>query len=133
MFEYALLRTAGYGLLGHGQHHHYAVTLLHSQCYAVSQTGTVFLIHHKFLNHHLDIMVAVTVQFHAGLDLTHLTVHTHVDVSLAAYALKQFLVMTLTVTYQRCQDIDALSVIIGGYQVYYLLLGELDHLLAGIV
>ena len=129
MFEYALLRTAGNGLFGHGQHHHDSIALLHGQSHAVSQTGTVLLINHQFLNHHLYIMVAVTVQLHARFDLTHLTVHTHVDVSLAAYTLKQLLVMTLAVTHQRSQHIDTLSLIIGGNKIHNLLLGELDHFL----
>ena len=74
-------------------------------------------------------MVAVTVQLHAGLDLTHLAVNTDVNVSLAAYALKQFLVVTLTVTHQRCKHIDTLAVIVADYALHYLLLGELDHFL----
>ena len=131
MFEHALLRTARNGLLRHGEHHHHAIALLHGQSHAVTQTGTVFLIHHQFLNHHLYIMVAVTVQFHAGLYLTHLTVHTHVYISLAAYALKQLLVMALAVTYQRSQHVDSLSLIVRYDALHYLLLGELDHLLTG--
>ena len=129
MFEYALLRTPGNGFLGHGQHHHDSIALLHSQSHAVSQTGTVLLINHQFLNHHLYIMVAVTVQFHARLDLTHLTVHTNIDVSLTSDALKQLLVMTLAVAHQRCQHIDTLSLIVRYNALHNLLLGELDHFL----
>ena len=75
-------------------------------------------------------MVAVTVQFHAGLYLTQFSVHTDCQITLAAYALKEFLIVSLTVAYQRSQHVNALSVIVAQDKVYYLLLGELDHLLA---
>ena len=127
MTQHTLLLTTGYGLLGHGEHHHKAVALLHCQCDAISQTMFVFLIHNEFLNDHLNVMIAVAVQFHARLDLTDLTIHTDSQVTLAAYALKKFLVMALAVAYQRCKHIYTLTVIITQNQVYDLLLGELYH------
>ena len=130
MTQHAGLGASGYGLLWHGEYHHDALTLLHGQRHALGQTVTVFLIDHKFLNHHLDVMVAVTVQLHAGFDLTQLAVHAHVYVTLAAYALKQLLVMALAVAHQRSQHVDSLSLIVRYDALHYLLLGELDHLLA---
>ena len=129
MTQHSGLGTARYGLLGHGKHHHQSVTLLHRQSNAVNQTVTVFLVNYQFLYYNLDIVVAVTVQFHAGLYLTKFAVHTHGQIALAADALEQFLVMSLTVANQRCQHVYALSVIVAQYQVDDLLLGELDHLL----
>ena len=130
MTQHSGFGTAGNGLLGHGEHHHQTVTLLHCQSNAVNQTVTVFLVNDQFLYYNLDIVVAVTVQFHAGLYLTKFAVHAYCQIALTAYTLKEFLIMSLTVAYQRSQHVYALSVVVVQDKVDDLLLGELDHLLA---
>ena len=129
MAEHALLRTAWNGLLWHREYHHETVALLHGQRNTVSKAVSVFVIYNEFLNNHLYVMVAVAVQFHSGLYFTQFTIDTDIKITLASYALKQFLVMALAVAHQRGQHINTLPAVLIHHKFHNLLLSELDHFL----
>ena len=111
------------------QYHQQSVTLLHSCSYALLQPAFFLFRDHYLVNHHLYVMILVTVQLHAVYDFLHFSIYTYIEIALLTYLLEQFLVMSFTRTHQRCQDINAFSFIITVYQIQNLFFGIFHHLL----
>jgi hypothetical protein len=78
------------------------------------------------VDHKLNGVVAVAVEFHAVGDLEHLSVDSDVEVAFLAEALEQFLVVSLAVFDKR----DPAVGVALRYEAYDLLVGVFDHRLA---
>ena len=76
-------------------------------------------------------MDAVPIHFHPLHDLLHLAVHAYMHEAFLADRLEKLLVMTLTAAHHRSQEQDLLSCVFANDEVDDLLVGELDHRLAG--
>ena len=115
----------------HIQHHQEAVALLHGSGHAVLQSHVILVRGDELINDYFHIVVLVSVQLHAGQGFAHLAVHTDVEVAFLAHLLEEFLVMSLAITHQGSQDINALALVVAQDKLDNLLLGVLHHLLAG--
>ncbi len=82
------------------------------------------------VDHKLDGVVAVAVEFHAVGDLEHLSVDSDVEVAFLAEALEQFLVVSLAVFDKRGEYVDPAVGVVLRYEAYDLLVGVFDHRLA---
>ncbi len=86
------------------KNHNEAVALFHSDTDGLLQPFCVFVTDLQFVDHHLNVVVLITVHFHATGDLLQLTVDANVQVALAAHGLKEFAIVTLTAAHQRGED-----------------------------
>ena len=84
----------------------------------------------EFVDHHLDVVVLITVHLHAAGNLHHLSVDADIQIALAAHGLEEFTVVTFTASYQRSENQDFLTVIVLKDHVDDALLGVFHHLLA---
>ena len=76
-------------------------------------------------------MVLVSVSLHALRYLHNLPVHTGIEITLPPQALEEFAVMSLTLSYERREDVNASVGIVGLNHVDDFLLRIPYHLLAG--
>ena len=74
-------------------------------------------------------MVLIAVHLHAALYLLDDAVDADIQIPFLAHALEEFPVVTLAVSHQGRQDIDALAGVVGLYHADDLLLGVFHHLL----
>ena len=112
------------------EYHNQAVTLLHGGSYALFQAFLIFFRNNHLVDDYFDVVVLVSVEFHAVHDFTYLTVHSDIEITFLAYLLEKFLVMTFTGTDQRSQQIDALSLVLLMNHVENLFFGILHHFLS---
>ena len=112
------------------QHLQQSVALLERYGHCLSQPRFILLLHTQAVDDHFDVVVAVPVQLHLGHYLAHLTIDAHIEIALAAYALKEFTVMSLAVMHQRRQDAYLARSEIADDQMHYLLLGIFGHRLS---
>ena len=75
-------------------------------------------------------MVLVAVNFHAPSHFNNLPVDTHIEITFLAHRLKEFAIMSLAVSNQRSENVDAMTGVVGVYHVEHALLGVSHHLLA---
>ena len=75
-------------------------------------------------------MVLVAVGLHAALYLRYLSVDAHVQVALASQRLEEFAVVTLTLSDEHGEYVNALAGVVGVDHVDDALLRVLHHLLA---
>ena len=113
------------------KNHQQPVTLAHGGGNAVLQAGIILIRYHQFVNDHLDIMVLVAVQFHAGKRFAHFTVHADVKIAFFANLLEQLLIMSLTATYQRSKNVNAFPFVIIQNKLKNLLFGIFHHFFTG--
>ena len=114
----------------HLHDHYQTFTLLQCGGHALLQALGILCIDHKFVDHHLDVVVLVTLEHHSARHLAHLAINAHVQIALTHHLLKQFLVVSLAVPHKRGKHIYALAVIVIEDEIENLLLGILHHLLA---
>ena len=115
------------------ENHDESIALHHSTGHALTQTAVILGVHLELVNHHLDVVVLVSIKTHTMRYLHHLSINTHIKETLASHLLEELAVMSLAGSYQRCQNKDGLSFIIVENEFYDLLFGILHHLLARLV
>ncbi|CDD51175.1 putative uncharacterized protein [Bacteroides sp. CAG:875] len=112
------------------QYHEKAVALLHGRRHTLLQPAVFLVRYHRFINHYLNVMVLVTVQFHAMDNLLDFPVYPDIKVTLLAHLLEQLFIMSFTCPDQRSQNKNSFSLIIPVNQIQNLLFGVLHHLLS---
>ena len=112
------------------QYHEKAVALLHGCRHTLLQPAVFLVRHHRFVNHYLNVMVLVTVQFHAMDNLLDFPVYPDIKVTLLTHLLEQLFIMSFTCPNQRSQNKNSFSLIIPMNQIQNLLFGVLHHLLS---
>ena len=112
------------------QHEYQAVTLLHSDTQAFFQTTFVRFRNDQFIDHNLDTVHLIPVELHAMKDLLHLTIHPDIQIAFFPHLFEKFLIMSLTVTDKRSEQVGLLPLILVHNQFQRLLLGVFHHLLA---
>ena len=110
--------------------HDESVALSHGIGHTLAQALVVLVVDLEFVDHHLDVVVLVAVETHAMHHLAHLTIDTHIEEALAAHLLEELAVVSLTSLDEWSENKDGTALIIIQYEINYLLLGILDHLLA---
>ena len=111
-------------------HHDHAVALAHGNAHGVLQSLIILVAHLELVDHHLDVVVLVSVYLHAARNLLDLAVDTDIEVALLAHALEELTVMALALAHEWGEDVDGMSGIVGEDHVDDLLLGVFHHLLA---
>ena len=86
------------------KNHNEAVALFHSDTDGLLQPFCVFVTDLQFVDHHLNVVVLITVHFHPAGDFLHLSVDADVQVTLPAHGLKEFPIMTFAAAHQRGED-----------------------------
>ena len=112
------------------QDQHQAIPLLHGDTQAFLQASLVGSGDNHFVDHHLYTVHLVTVEFHPVENLFQLAIDAYIQIAFLTHLLEQFLIMPLTVTNQRSQQIGFLSAVMFEDQVKDLLLRIFYHLLA---
>ena len=113
------------------QYHDQSIALLHGGSYTLLQSLVVlFSGNHHLVDNHFNVVVLVTVQFHAVCNFAYLAIHTDIQIPFLSHLLEEFLVMPLSGTDKRCQHIDTLALILVVNEVQNLLFGVFDHLFA---
>ena len=113
------------------ENHNQPVALLHGGGHTLFQALVVLVgSYHHLVYHHFDVVVLVSVEFHAMHDFTHFAIDADIEVAFLADILEKFLVVSLSGTYQGSQQIDTLSLIVLMNQVENLLFRVLHHLLS---
>ena len=107
--------------------HQHTVALFHGSLYTVAQSLIILALYGKFINHHLDIMILVAVHLHTSHDFLHLAIHTDVEIALTTHTLEELTIVTLTLSHEWSQNIDALLVVIVEDHLDYLLLSVFHH------
>ena len=87
------------------QYQHKAIALLHGDLQALFQTTLVCLGDNHLIDHYLDAVHLITIQLHPMEDLFQLAIDTDVQISFFTYLLEKFLIVPLTITDQRSQEI----------------------------
>ena len=83
------------------------------------------------VNHHLDVVVLVSVHLHALGQLHDVAVHTHMQIALSTHRLEQLPVVALTALHQRRQHQNLAALVVVQNHVDNLLLRVFHHRLAG--
>ena len=65
--------------------HQGAISLFHGHLNAFPQSFVVFFLHLEFVNHHFNVVVLVSVDFHAARDFQHVTIHANIQISFAPH------------------------------------------------
>ena len=94
------------------QYQHKAIALLHGDLQALFQTTLVCLGDNHLIDHHLDAVHLITIQLHPMEDLFQLAIDTDVQISFFTYLLEKFLIVPLTITDQRSQEIRFFPVVL---------------------
>ena len=93
-------------------YHHQSVALLHGGVNALAQAVLILCLHFQAVNHHLYVVVLVSVHLHAAGNLCYLAVHPYIQVAFAAHALKQLTVVSLTAAHQWGKNVNLLAFIL---------------------
>ena len=94
-----------------GIHHkQLPIALLEACVYSVAQASFVLARHLQAVYHQLHIVVAIAVELHAKSYFSHLSVHSHIEVTFLAELLKEILIVSFTPIYQRCEQVNLLAV-----------------------
>ena len=112
------------------EYHHQAIALLHGRSDTLLQAVLVLVGYHHLVNHHFDVVVLVSVQLHAMSHFAHFAIYPDIEIALLPHIFEEFLVMSLTGSDQRSQQIDALAEVVLTNQFQNLFFGILHHLLA---
>ena len=94
------------------QYQYKAIALLHGDLQALFQTALVRLGDNHLIDHHLDAVHLITIQLHPMEDLFQLAIDTDVQISFFTYLLEKFLIVPLTITNQRSQEIRFFPVVL---------------------
>ena len=125
-----LLAVIAYLLCFHIINQHQAISLFHRCSNALNKTFIIFVLYLQPVYHHLNVVVSVTVQFHARDNFLNLTIDTDIEISLFLYILEQILIMSLPVLHQRGKNANFAAQIIPQNKIDNLFLGITYHLLA---
>jgi len=112
------------------KHHNRSVALPHGRGDGLCQPLAVVGTHTQFVDDHLDIVVFVSVGLHSPHDFLDLTIHAHIEIALAAQALEELAIVTLTLADKWSENIDRLAGILMEDHFHDLFLGIFHHLLS---
>ena len=107
--------------------------MAHRGLHTSAQPFVVLALNFQFVDHHLDVVVLVSVHLHPSRDFENLAIDTDVKVPLVAHALEEFTVVTLALPHQWCEDVDGTAVVTSENHLQHLLFGVFHHLLAGVI
>ena len=113
--------------------HHHAVAQFHRCSHTLADAFLVAFLHHELINHRLDVVVLVSVDFHASLYLPDFAVYAHVEIALAAQSLEEFTIVTLAHAHEWGEEEDCLALVFIEDKVDDLLFRIFHHLLAALV
>ena len=114
-------------------YHYESPTLLHGVRHTMAQAVIVLVMDHQTIHDNLDIVIAVSVQFHSLKQFLYLTVYTGIQIALASDGFEQLGIMSLAAMYKRSQNIYTTVLVMRKQQVNNLLLGISDHTLTRLV
>ena len=113
--------------------HHHAVAQFHRRGHTLADAFLVAFLHHELVNHRLDVMVLVSVDFHTSFYLPDFAVDAHVEIALAAQSLEEFTIVTLAHAHEWGEEEDGLALVFIEDKVDDLLFRIFHHLLAALV
>ena len=111
-------------------HHHQPVALREGVTHALAQPLRVLRAHLEFVDHHLDVVVLVAVEFHALHRLAQFAVHAHREKALLAHGLEEFLVMSFARAHQRREQQHLAPFVVREEHVHDFLFRIFHHRLA---
>ena len=114
-------------------YHHLSFSHLHCYFKTLLQTFLILLVDSEFVDDHFNVVILVSIDFHALGHIHNLTIHTGIEIPLLADALEEFAVVSLTALHDGCQKENALAVVLFQKQVQHVFLGIFHHLLACLV
>ena len=114
----------------HIDHHHLLVALLQGFLNGLLQTVLLVFAYLHAVDHKLDVVVAVAVGLHPERQLLEFSIHPDIEVPLLPKVFEKFLIMSLTVPYQRSEYIYLAVGKCLADHFHYLLLGVFHHRLA---
>ena len=118
-------------IAGSIQYHDKPVSLVHGSSYTLLQALVVLIgSYHHFVDYYFDVVVLIAVYLHAVSDFAHFSVYSHIEITFLTYLLEKFLIMSFTGTYQRSEQIDALTLVFFMNQIENLFFGIFHHFLA---
>ncbi len=110
------------------KYHHNTFPLVKGYHKRIPEPFVRNLPHGELVNHYLNEMNFVSVQFHPLGDLPYLTIDTYTQVTFPSYLLKEFPVMTFPPLHNRCQQIDPFTCKSLINQICDLIISISDHL-----
>ena len=110
--------------------HQHAVALSHCDLNGSPQSFIVFFLYLKFVDHHFDIMIFISIYFHPSYNFFQFAVYANIKISLATHTLKQLTIMSFTLAYQWSKNENTLIRIITENHCDNFLFGIFHHLLA---
>ena len=91
--------------------HHHPFTVFHGSSHRAFQAFQIDMVDNHLIDHYLDAVHLITIQLHPMEDLFQLAIDTDVQISFFTYLLEKFLIVPLTITDQRSQEIRFLPVV----------------------
>ena len=113
-----------------GEQHHHALALFEGGLDSFTQTGFATFVHTQAVDDQLDVVNLVAIDLHVVGELLYLAIDAHPKEPFHRHLGEELAVVTLAAAHQRGEDDDFLLGVVVVYDVEYLLLGELHHLLA---
>ena len=104
--------------------------MLKGLSHALFQALLVLALYAELVDDHFDVVIFVAVEAHAVFHGSEFAIDAHVEESLFANALKEFLVVAFALFDQGCKEIDLAVGIVGQDALENLLLGVFHHLLS---
>ena len=107
-----------------------SLALFHGDANGFAQSFFIFFADLQFVDDDLNVMIFVSVHLHASHNLLHLSVNADVQIPFTTHGFKEFTIVTLTASDERCQDKDLLAGIVVENHFNHFLLRVLHHLFA---
>ena len=87
----------------------------------------------QLVDHHLDVVVLISVGLQTTGEFLYLAIDTNVEVAFLAHALKKLTIVAFPLSHQGRKNVNRLSVVVAENHRDDFLLGILDHFLATLV
>ena len=102
---------------------------MHGYTNSITESLLITILYGKFIYNNLDIMVLIAIHLHATLQFKNLIVNTNLKIALATHLLKEFTIMSLTITDKWSENDNTLADIVAENHLRYLFLRIFHHFL----
>ena len=112
------------------ENEHQSIALLEGLSHALFQALLVLALYAELVDDHFDVVIFVAVEAHTVFHGSEFAIDAHIEESLFANALKEFLVVAFALFDKGSEEIDLAVGIVGQDALEDLLLGVFHHLLS---